>query len=456
MTGSNSPFTDEAWNVLNARNFVVLGRWSTDGWDRQLVSIPFMVAQVLAFQLGGVGIVQARLVSVVATALTVLAIGWGLRRALGTGPAILGALALGSCALFIYYGRLALLEPSVALWLTLGGLLVLAADGRRAALTGIAAGLCFGAAIGTKPNAAFAVVGLLAAVAVADGWRSAAVRRWVAGALATLLVLGLAWTLLVYLPNRAQVAAVLQSWPTEQLPRTAGELWRRVIGYFFIENDTTLGLAGPLLIGGSAGGLVALATWRQRSPLERRLVAAAGGWAAASFAVLAALPYHPNRYAVPIMPAMAILLAVGAAILVGRLRTALPASGLLLAGFAVAAAVTVPGLLRYQTWIDSSGSTLPGIQARLADAVPPGAVVEGRYAPLFLMRAPVVTLFSVSAWNLNEGDLYRTRGVRWVLTSADDIPSWAEGPEAAAWAARQVVSCAPWGAEPSVCLYRLP
>lgn len=456
VTGSNSPFTDEAWNVLNARNLVILGRWSTDDWNRQLVSIPFMLAHVLAFQLGGVGIVQARLVSVIGTALTVLAVGWGLRRPLGSGPALLAALALGSCALVLYYGRLALLEPTVGLWLTFGCLLVLAADGPRAALAGIAAGLCFGAAIGTKPNAAFAVAGLLMAVAAADGWRSDAVRRWLAAALGTLLVLGLAWTLLVYLPNRAQVAAVVQSWPAEALPRTAGELWRRVIGYFFIYNDTTLGLAGPLLIGGTAGGLVALATWRQRTPFERRLVAAAGAWGVTSFAVLAVLPYHPNRYAVPIMPAMAILMAVGAAVLTARLRARISSSGLLLAGLAVAGALMVPGLLRYGTWVSSTSAALPQIQARLVDAVPPGAVVEGRYAPLYLMRAPVVTLFSSPAWHLNEGDLYRTQDVRWVVASDDDIPSWALDAEASAWAARQVVFCAPWGAEPTVCLYHLP
>ena len=30
VTASRGPFTDEAWNVVNARNLVLLGRWSTD------------------------------------------------------------------------------------------------------------------------------------------------------------------------------------------------------------------------------------------------------------------------------------------------------------------------------------------------------------------------------------------------------------------------------------------
>jgi hypothetical protein len=45
VSASRGPFTDEAWNVVNARNLVLLGRWSTDDWNLHLVNVPFSVIE---------------------------------------------------------------------------------------------------------------------------------------------------------------------------------------------------------------------------------------------------------------------------------------------------------------------------------------------------------------------------------------------------------------------------
>jgi hypothetical protein len=45
ITGSKSPFTDEAWNVLNARNLALLGTWSTDEFNLDLVNGPFSLLE---------------------------------------------------------------------------------------------------------------------------------------------------------------------------------------------------------------------------------------------------------------------------------------------------------------------------------------------------------------------------------------------------------------------------
>ena len=69
-------------------------------------------------------------------------------------------------------------------------------------------------------------------------------------------------------------------------------------------------LAAPLLIGAGAGAVLAVRGWQALSPTLRGLVGAAIGSLVLGFAVLIVVPYRPNRYEVPLLPAMAILTAV--------------------------------------------------------------------------------------------------------------------------------------------------
>ena len=118
VTASDSPFTDEAWNVVNARNLVLLGTWSTDQFNLHLVNAPFSLLEAGVFSVLGVGIVQARLLSILSVGLTTLVVGVGLRRPLGRGPALVAAAAFGSCWLVLFYGRLAYTETLVMLEMT--------------------------------------------------------------------------------------------------------------------------------------------------------------------------------------------------------------------------------------------------------------------------------------------------------------------------------------------------
>ena len=63
-TFSSSPFTDEGFNVVNARNLVQIGRWNTDQWNLYLVNLPYSFLAAAAFRLLGVGIDSARLMSI--------------------------------------------------------------------------------------------------------------------------------------------------------------------------------------------------------------------------------------------------------------------------------------------------------------------------------------------------------------------------------------------------------
>jgi 4-amino-4-deoxy-L-arabinose transferase-like glycosyltransferase len=452
FTSSSSPFTDEAWDIVNARNLVLFGHWSTDDWNLYLLNFPFSASEAAMFSVAGVGIVQARLISIVATALTVFALGAGLRTVLGRGPALIGAVAFGSAALVLYYGRLAYLEPLVALGVTLGTLGALRATAPRSGWWGVLSGLALAGAIGTKPSALFASIGLLLGVAVVLARSSPAARRWLIGAVVAIGVAGLAWVVALGLENRLAVGGDLRIWASEPLPRSVLGWVRRVLGFPF-RNDRMLLLAAPLLIGAAVGSVFAIRRRHTLSPTVRGLVGAAIGSLVLGFAVLAMVPYRPNRYEVPLLPAMAILTAVAWSViaeLVGRSDAGRRRA----VGTLVAAGLVLPGVVLFASWMLVTPSSLPGIQDDVASIIPPGAAVEGIYAPLFALRAPVVTFVSRPWAGINTGDLYAVRHVRWYIGAMGTTPGWA-GRHPAAWAARQQRLCAPWGSR-TVCVWQVP
>ena len=452
FTSSSSPFTDEAWDIINARNFVLFGHWSTDDWNLYLVNFPFSASVAAAFSVAGVGIVQARLVSILATVLTVFALGAGLRGALGRGPALIGAAAFGSAALVLYYGRLAYLEPLVALGVTLGTLGAFRATAPGSARWGVVSGLALAAAVGAKPSALFVSIGLLAGVAVALGVSSVAARRWLIAAAITIGFAGLAWLIVIGLQHRPAVGGDLRIWASEPLATSPLGWVRRILG-FPIRNDHMLILAAPLLTGATAGAVLAIRRRRALSPAVRGLVGATIGSLLFGYALLVIVPYRPNRYEVPLLPAMAILTALGwGAIAEVVARSSVQRRRAV--ATLVTAGLVLPGVVMFAGWMLVTRSSLPGIQAEVASIIPPGAAVEGIYAPLFALRAPAITLVSRPWAGINNGDLYSVRDVRWYIGATGTRPGWAAS-HPNAWAARQERLCAPWGST-SVCTWQVP
>jgi len=448
---SNGPYTDEAWDVINARNLVLLGRWSTDDWNLHLVNVPFSAIQAAVFTVAGVGIAQARYVSIAATVITMLALGFGLRRRLGLEAALLATAAYGGSTLVLFYGRLAFLEPTVAMWLTLGGLLTLRARDVRSGRWGLLAGVALALAIGTKPSAAVAVVGVLSGLAVV-GHRPGPVRRWVVAAATVIGVAGVAWIALIGLPNLAAVRTDLRIWPSEPILSSLGGILHEVVT-FPTRSDGFFVLAAPILVTG-VGGLVLAVRARGSMPPELLgLFAATTGWLILGLGLLSVAPYRPNRYEVPMLPALAIMSGIG----LWALGT-LAGSWSLLRMRAVASVLVLvlvaPGLVSYAQWMRAATYRLPDIQAAVAAAIPAGSVVQGLIAPAFALQAPVVTIVSRPPTQVNPGDLYAMRGVRWYVGADGSAPQWAAlHPEA--WAARSTVLCARWGSE-NDCVWHLP
>src|SRR5688572_1107716 len=104
FTFSNSPFTDEAWWLANARNFVLFGNWSTDDWNLHLVSPVYSALQAAVFSVAGVDIIAARIAVIATVGLTCIALAFGLHARFGAAPALVAAVGFGLSPLVLYYG----------------------------------------------------------------------------------------------------------------------------------------------------------------------------------------------------------------------------------------------------------------------------------------------------------------------------------------------------------------
>jgi 4-amino-4-deoxy-L-arabinose transferase-like glycosyltransferase len=454
FTFSNSPFTDEAWWLANARNFALFGEWSTDDWNLHLVSPVYSVLQAAALSASGVDMMAARLLVIGAVALTCLILALGLRRPFGAGPAVAGAAGYGFSILVLYYGRLAYLEPLVAAGLAAGALAAARPATSRPWLWGLVGGGLLALAIGVKPTALPLVGGMLAALLLVDGPRSPWTRRWVVGATVAVLAAALAWTAAVIVPEREAVGVVARILAEVTLPENPGELLYRVLSYP-LSNDRALIYSLPLLLGGTAGAALAWAGRHTLPPSTRRLLLIAVGWVAVGVIVLMVIPYRPNRYFLPLLPGLAMLTAGAFFLWPGWAHQRLPdwAGSRLLATLAMAL-LTLPGLLVHISQMQDGTRNLVPLQERVAAALPEGAAVEGAYAPLLAFRAPAVAIVSRPAAAVNPGDLYTLRDVRWLVVEPGEEPAWA-GLQPAAWGARQIVLCEPWG-RVELCLLHVP
>jgi 4-amino-4-deoxy-L-arabinose transferase-like glycosyltransferase len=458
VTFSSSPFSDEGFNTVNARNLVQLGRWSTDEWNLYLVNLPYSLLAALAMRLLGVGIVAVRMVSILCVSATALAIAWGLRRTLGTAWATFAGLAFAGSGLVLYYGRLAYTEDLVVLALALGTL-VLASTGRIGFRWGVVSGVCFAVAIGAKPSALFAVAGILLAPALVWGWRSCAMRRWIAGAVAAVAVFGLGWAVLVWLPNRDAVAMDLRIWAPIHLRLTPAGQVDALLSYMRASDGIIGRMLGPLLALAAAGTILIAAFRKRLGPDQSRLAVASFGWVLVGFWIVIVADYRPNRYLLPMVPGLAMLAAIGLrqfSIWLTERRTSArwARAAVAIATVAVLVAAT-PGLAFFYGWNHAATHELPRIQDQMANLVPPGERVAGRESALFLMKSKAITLevqLTTADTNANAGDLY-SRGVRWYLQplSAPIPPGVSDD----VWTNRHTVACGEWGGLLE-CLVELP
>ncbi len=437
LTISRSPFTDEGWDVLNARNLIVLGSWAPDDWALQPVNLPFSLASAASFALFGAGLVQARLVSVLATVLTVGLIAWWTQDRWGPLAALVAALAFGCATLVLGHGGTALLEPLVTLFIVAGFVALTSGRGDGSALV---AGVLLAAAAATKPSALLMAAGILGVAMLVwprrVGLAVAAMAAWAAGA-------GLA----LLFADPSALDAARRIWAPIEWPSSLADAWQALLRWPE-QSDSVAPLAWPLLVAGGIGLLVA---WRG-TPLERRReLAIVLGWFWIPVVVLLFASYRPNRYLLPVLPALALLAGVGAARIAELVRAA-PARIAVASLFVLL--VAAPGIGAWAGWMGSGSREIAQMQEEVARLVPAGAAIQGDLAPTLGMSSAARLLTSRPHDGINAGDLFESAGVRWLIGSADEEPAWA-GQHRDAWLRRQERACATLGGE-RVCLYELP
>ena len=104
---------DEGVWAHNARNKALFGQWRIDEWNPLYVSPVFTVLEYSSFSLFGVGLWQARLVSIAGGTFSVVALALGLRAIAPGRAALAGALLLAVNHTWVMYSRVALLEATM-------------------------------------------------------------------------------------------------------------------------------------------------------------------------------------------------------------------------------------------------------------------------------------------------------------------------------------------------------
>ena len=149
---------DEGAWTHNARNRALFGQWRTDEWNPMYVAPVFTGLEYLSFEAFGVGLRQARLVSMVIGTLAVGLLGLGVARTGGRLAGLIAAALLATSYVSVMFDRAALMEA------TMVGLLVASwccvAMARSAPPWGLAAGTLGVAAYFTKASAVFFLAAL--------------------------------------------------------------------------------------------------------------------------------------------------------------------------------------------------------------------------------------------------------------------------------------------------------
>src|SRR6266536_4236858 len=130
LTGSNATWTDEGFNLANARQRVLFGEFATGDVDRSLTNGVYSAVAAGVFAVTRPRLAAGRAISMVAVAVAVLLLAAGLAVPFGAAAALLAAAALGGADLVLEYGRLALVEPTVVALLTAAFVLAVRAPWR--------------------------------------------------------------------------------------------------------------------------------------------------------------------------------------------------------------------------------------------------------------------------------------------------------------------------------------
>jgi hypothetical protein len=422
LTGSNAPFTDEGFNLANARNRALFGRFGLDDVDRSLTNGAYSAVAAAVFRVTGARLAAGRAISMVSLAAAVLLLAVGLAEPFGRRAALLAAAALAGTDLALEHGRLALVEPLLVVLLSAAFVVVCAARRRPSPALAAVAGLLLAAAVSVKATALLPALVLLAGpllAALAGGDRA----RLGAGLWAPVAALaaGLAWFALVALPNLGRLQTALRVWPEVGYPGSPGAVVAR-LGDYLGHSDQAIARSAPLLAAAGLGLAAMAVRWRSLERPRREALLLAAAWGLGLWTAIALGSYAPNRYVVPALPGLAVLAGFGLDALAGAAGRGAPWRAAALAG-ALGVAVAAPGVGRFLAGADPGQGQRVRDQRALAAQLSEGATVYGTYAPTLLFDTRARTVAPWLPAEANVDDPVGRFGVTDVLVGGVDDPT---------------------------------
>ena len=160
---------DEGAWVHNARNKALFGAWTLDAWNPLYVAPVFTVLEYAAFELLGVGVRQARIVSELTGFASVLLLVMGVGRIGGRETAVCAGALLATNYVYLMYNRAATMEASMVAFMVASWYCYVRAQASPG--WSWAAAACAVLAFFTKASAAFFVAAL--AVEALTAWSNA-------------------------------------------------------------------------------------------------------------------------------------------------------------------------------------------------------------------------------------------------------------------------------------------
>ena len=317
---SSGLLTDEGFYLHNARNVILFGHSQTDDFNNSLLSPTLNAIQIAVFRRFGMGIAQARLISVAAGLLTLTLFFAALRRAYSVRLAALATVFLGLDHVPLLYSRMALMDTPAALILTAAFYFWVRANPSSSPklkcfplLWLFLCGATLGLAFTTRGLCAFAIpVPLLVLCRRRRGDKIKFQRPFT-------FIFGLALVLTLYvsfwlLPHRVELAQTNGFYLHQQLlPRSFGHFVRIITRSFF---GDTRGIAPalirhtPLLFGlALAGAWWRFSVRRGAKPLSENTLYL-GGWLVSGLLTFGAVGYAPSRYYILFFPALAAVAAL--------------------------------------------------------------------------------------------------------------------------------------------------
>jgi|GEM_PF-1804365 len=316
LSESGGYFADEGFWTHNARNEVLFGRAELDEWNNMYTSPLTHWPTLISFRLFGVGLIQARIFPVVCSLVSVMLLLYGL-----PGYAsVIAAVLFSISTICIHFGRLALLEAPVMLFLLASWILFIRKNVSMRDL--FVSGFLAGCALGIKMSVWYFVPAAALTIAISPPGDTRIKPLIVFGA--GVLSAGGLWLLLLG-PNIRYFLQYTAYYSSQQTP-WFNNLSDNIRNPVFFERFRTAPLAAGFMLFIAAGSLPAI--WSKHSS---RAVLLPTIWFASGLLYLTTLSYAPLRYYVPLIAPGIILIAMGVTSLFeGPIRFRLTIPGLIL------------------------------------------------------------------------------------------------------------------------------